>query len=113
MKVINVYEQFFAASCLYNGIQRNGVQVTLTSTSEQGTIKYEITMTFFPHREPEDFSISYDAYISEEIYNAKGRRSKKREAVFLEQFQTIATQLATKLGGTIDWNKPLCPARYA
>ena len=89
------------------------MQVTLTSTSEQGTIKYEITMTFFPYREPEDFSISYDAYISQEIYNAKGRRSKKREAVFLEELQTVANQLATKLGGTIDWNKPLCPARYA
>lgn len=113
MKVIDVYKQFFAASCLYNGIQRNGVQVTLTSTSEQGTIKYEITMTFFPHREPDDFSISYDAYISLEIYKAKGRRSKKREAGFFKEFQTVANQLATTLGGTIDWNRPLCPARYA
>lgn len=113
MKVINVYEQYFSASCLYNGVQRNGVLVTLTSTSEQGTIKYEITLTFFPHTEPEDFAISYDAYIGLEIYYAKGRRSKKREAAFLEQFQTVATELATKLGGTIDWDNPLRPARYA
>ena len=113
MKIINVYEQYFSASCLYNGIQRNGALVTLTSTSEQGTIKYEITLTFFPHTEPEDFSISYDAYTSLELYYAKGRRSKKRETAFLEQLQSIATELAGKLGGTIDWNKPLCPARYA
>ena len=113
MKVINVYEQYFTASCLYNEIQRNGALVTLTSTSDQGAIKYEITLTFFPHTEPEDFAISYDAYTSLEIYHAKGRRSKKREAAFLEQFQTVATELAAKLGGTIDWDKPLRPARYA
>ena len=113
MKVINVYEQFFSASCIYHSMQRNGVLVTLTSTYQQGIIKYEITITFFPHTEPEDFAVSYDAYASLEIYQAKGRRSKKREETFLENFQIIATQLASTLGGTIDWNNPLCSARYA
>ena len=113
MKVINVYEQFFTASCFYNDIQRNGVFVMLILTYEQGTIKYEIAITFFPHTEPEDFSISYDAYASLEIYKAKGKRSKKREKIFLEKFQMLATQLAVTFGGIIDWNCPLCPARYA
>ena len=113
MKVTNVYEQYFSASCLYNGVQRNGALVTLTSTSDQGTIQYEITLTFFPHTEPNDYSISYDAYVSKKIYHEKGRRSKKREAVFLNDFQNLATELAAELDGYINWDKPLQPARYA
>lgn len=113
MKVTNIYEQYFSASCLYNGIQRNGVLVTLTSTSEQGNIQYEITLSFFPHTEPSDYSISYDAYISKKIYEAKGRRSKKRETAFLSNFQSLATELAKEMNGCIDWDKPLQPARYA
>lgn len=110
MNVIDVYKQYFEAECVYNNVERKGAAVTLTSTSD-GNIKYEVTVSFFPHRAPEDYAISYDAYASKEIYAAKGRRSKKREEKFLTELQTHADALAETLGGTIFWDKPLIEAR--
>ena len=112
MKVIDVYKQYISADCVYNEVQRNGVVVTLTATSDSGMIKYEVGISFFPHQDAEDFGISYDAYASKEIYNAKGRRSKKKEAVFMEQLREHADALAAELGGTIFWDKPLRDAQF-
>lgn len=112
MKVIDVYKQYFNAECVYNKVQRKGALVSLTSTSDNGEIKYEVAITFFPHRDPEDFAVSYDAYASKEIYNARGRRSKKREEKLLADFRGHADVLAGKLGGTIFWDKPLRDAIY-
>lgn len=111
MKVIDVYKQYFAANCMFNTVQRNGVVITLTATSDNGMITYEVGLSFFPHQDPEDFGISYDAYVSKEIYNAKGRRSKKKEAVFLEQLREHADVLAAEISGTIFWDKPLRDAQ--
>lgn len=111
MKVIDVYKQYISADCVYNGVQRKGVAVTLTATSDSGTIKYEVGLSFFPHRDEEDFAISYDAYVSKEIYNAKGRRSRKKEAVFLEQLRKEADTLAAGLNAEIFWDKPLTEPR--
>ena len=113
MKVIDVYKQYFAADCMFNTVQRNGVVVTLTATSDCGMVKYEVGVSFFPHRDAEDFGISYDAYGAKEIYNAKGRRSKKREKEFLEAFRDHANIVATELGGTIFWDQPLNQPQYA
>lgn len=112
MKVIDVYKQYFAADCMFNTVQRNGVAVTLTATSDCGMIKYEVGLSFFPHRDAEDFGISYDAYVSKEIYNAKGRRSKKKEAVFMEQLKEHADATAKEISGTIFWDKPLREAQW-
>jgi hypothetical protein len=111
MKVIDVYKQYFAADCMFNTVQRNGVVVTLTATSDSGMIKYEVGVSFFPHNDPEDFGISYDAYASKEIYNAKGRRSKKKEVVFMEQLKGHADAAAAGISGTIFWDKPLREAQ--
>ena len=111
MKVIDVYKQYFAADCMFNTVQRNGVVVTLTATSDSGMITYEVGVSFFPHRDPEDFCISYDAYASKEIYRSKGRRSKKKEAVFMEQLRKHADAMAEELGGSIFWDKPLRDAQ--
>ena len=113
MKVIDVYKQYFNAECVYNGVERKGAVVTLTATSDSGMIKYEVGISFFPHRDDEDFAISYDAYASKEIYNAKGRRSKKKEAVYLEEFTKYADELAGAMGGKIFWDKPMRDACYA
>ena len=112
MKVIDVYQQYFRGSCSYNEVQRNGVSVTLTATSESGMIKYEVGITFFPHINDEDYAISYDAYLSKEIYYEKGRRSKKKEEVFLEEIKNHANELASQLNGTIDWQSPLTNPIY-
>ena len=112
MKVVDVYKQYFAADCMYNTVQRNGAVVTLTAASECGMIKYEVCVSFFPHRNAEDFAVSYDAYAANEIYYAKGRRSKKREELFLKELQEYANAVAAELGGKIFWEKSLTDAQF-
>jgi hypothetical protein len=112
MKVINVYEQYFKGHCVYNGVERRGVLVMLTATSDEGTIRYEAALTFFPYRDPEDFAVSYDAHFSKELYFAPGRRSRKREEKLMEGFRAEADALAAEAGGSIDWDAPLRDARY-
>ena len=111
MATLNVYEQYFSAEAEFNGVSRNGALVMLIATSEEGNIRYEAAVTFFPHRDEEDFAVSYDAYFSKVLYEAKGRRSKKREEVFLQELQQHIDELAQEAGGTVYWDKPLCEAR--
>ncbi len=111
MKVIDVYEQYFKADCFFNTVQRNGAVVKLTATSDAGQIKYDVSVSFFPHEDEEDFRISYDAYESVILYEAKGRCSKKREKEYLPKVREYADECAEKLGGTIDWDSPLIEAR--
>ncbi|MBP3353009.1 MAG: hypothetical protein J6L65_11460 [Lachnospiraceae bacterium] len=112
MKVIDVYKQYLSGECVYNEVERKGVVVTLTATSDSGNIMYEVGISFFPHRDEKDFGISYDAYASKEIFNEKGRRSKKRDALMLEQVKEVADALAEEMNGVIYWDKPLREAVY-
>ena len=112
MKVIDVYKQYFNGECVYNEVERKAVVVTLTATSDCGNIMYEVGISFFPHRDAEDFAISYDAYASKEIFNDKGRRSKKRDARMMEQVKEVADALAEEMNGVIYWDKPLREAVY-
>lgn len=112
MKVVNVYEQYFAAQCTFHGAERRGVSVRLVATSEDGMVRYEESVSFFPHVDDEDFAISSDACAVRELYFAKGRRSKKREAELMDGLRACADALAASLGGSIDWEKPLRDARY-
>ncbi len=111
MKVINVYEQYFAAEGEFNGVPRKGALVMLISTSDSGTIQYEAAVSFFPHQDEEDFAVSYDAYFSRELYSAAGRRSKKREQQLMERFREEIDVLAEENGGKVLWEKPLREAR--
>ena len=83
----------------------------IIADSENGYIRYEAAVTFFPHIADDDFAVSYDAYFSKVIYEGKGRRSKKREKVFTESFRGIIDELAAKAGGRVIWDKPLRDAR--
>ena len=111
MKVVNVYQQYFSADCMFNGVQRNGVNVMLTATSEEGTIRYDVGISFFPHVDETDFAVSYDAYAERTVFSAKGRRSKMREDKLMEHFRADADALAKTMNGVIDWEKPLIEAR--
>ena len=82
--VIDVYERYYKAECEFNGVKRRAAVVKLTSDSEAGNIRYTVSVSFFPHEDDEDFAVSYDAYSEVVIFDGKGRRSKKREAAFLE-----------------------------
>ena len=111
MATINVYEQYFRADCTFNDVQRHAVSVLLISDSECGNIRYEVAINFFPHNADDDFAISYDAYYSRIVFEASGRRSKKREKEFLDNLRTVADELAAEVQATIFWDQPLIEAR--
>ena len=111
MATINVYQQYFAAECTFNGVERHAAAVTLIATSEEGKIKYEVAVSFFPHTTEDDFAISYDAYFSKVVFEAPGRRSKKREQQFMETLQAEADALAEEANAKIFWDQPLIEAR--
>ncbi len=113
MATINVYQQYFAAECTYNGVDRHAAAVTLIATSEDGQIRYEVAVSFFPHVSDDDFAISYDAYFSKLLYEAKGRRSKKREQQLMEMLHDESDSLATEANGVIFWDRPLIEARLS
>ena len=112
MKTIDVYKQYFSAECDFNGVKRHGAVVWLTAESDSGMIRYEVGVTFFLHSDDEDYAVSYDASALKELTNTKGRRSKKRDEMYLEQVQTVANELASSLNGTVYWDKPLREAQY-
>ena len=111
MITVNVYEQYFAADCVANSIHRHAALVMLIATSENGTVRYEAAVTFFPHIDERDFAVSYDAYYSDVLYEAPGRRSRKREAMLLETFREDIDALCKQAGATVYWDKPLKEAR--
>ena len=112
MASIDIYKQYFSAACTFNGVERRGAVVWLTAESDCGNIRYEVGVTFFPHRDDEDFAVSYDACAQKELFSAKGRRSKKRDAEYLAQVRTTADALAASLNGSIHWDAPLGEAQY-
>lgn len=113
MATINVYQQYFAAKCTFNGVERHAVSVMLIAISEEGRIKYEVAVFFFPHTSEDDFAISFDAYFSKVLFEAKGRRSKKREQQLMETIREEANSLADEANGEIFWDKPLIEARFS
>ena len=113
MKEIDIYQQYFEADCVYNGVQRRAADLRLTAVSDAGTITYRQSVSFFIHEDPEDFRISGDAYAERIIFEGKGRRSKKKETVYLESMNSVFDELAEELGGRIFWDRPLIEARLA
>ena len=107
MATVNVYEQYFEASCEYSGVPRKGALVMLIADSCDGMIRYQAAVSFFPHRDEEDFAVSYDAYFEKTLYEAKGRRSKKREKSLMEEFRTYIDELAAEQSAEVYWDKPL------
>ncbi len=111
--VVDIYERYFNADCIFNDVQRRAAIVKLTSDSEAGQIRYTVSVNFFPFSDPEDFAVSYDAYAEREVFSGKGRRSKKREAALMEELPSVADELAVELGGKVFWDAPLREARRA
>ncbi len=108
---VNAYEQYFAAECVANGIVRHAALVMMVVTSEGGQVRYDAAVTFFPHIDETDFAVSYDAYYEDVLYEAPGRRSKKRENLLLETFREDIEVLCRRANATIFWDQPLRPAR--
>ena len=108
---VNVYEQYFEADLMANGVLRRGALVMLIADSEAGHIRYEAAVTFFPHEEENDFAVSYDAYYSAVLFDGPGRRSKKREEKLLVGLPGEIDALAQTAGGAVHWDRPLREAR--
>ena len=111
MKVIDVFQQYYAGSCEVNGRPRHGADVRLTATSDSGQIRYDVSVNFFPHDTPEDWSISYDGFYSVTVYDAPGRRARGRERSLLAKLMATVDRLAAEHGGKVDWEHPLREAR--
>ena len=109
--VTNVYERFYKADAVFSGVQRSGALVMLISDSEAGSITYKAAVTFFPHRNEEDFAVSYDAYFEKELSSGKGRRSRKKEAAYLEQLRETIDGIAAENGASVLWEEPLTEER--
>ena len=112
MKVIDVYKQYFAADCVCGGVIRRGASVCLTATSEEGNIRYEASVSFFPHEDETDFRIPGDAFFSVCLHDGRGRRSRKKEAAYLKDIRDIIDAVASETGGTVFWDRPLIEARF-
>lgn len=110
---VDVFEQYFKAECEASGVKRRGALVKLTSDSEAGSIRYTASVTFFPHADEEDFAVSYDAYSERVLFEGKGRRSKKREAAFMERIRAVIDEAASDFEGKVLWDEPLGEARRA
>jgi hypothetical protein len=108
---VNVYEQYFEAEHEFGGVPRRAALVTLVSDSEAGMISYKAAVSFFPHRDEEDYAVSYDDYYETEVYSAGGRRSKKREKAFLAELPAIIDSLSEEKGAKVFWDRPLREAR--
>ncbi len=111
MATVNVYERYFEAEGNFNEVERRAVNVMLVSDSEAGQIRYEACVSFFPHRDEEDFAVSYDAFFSKVMFEGKGRRSKKREEKLLEELQTAVDEMTLENGATVFWDRPLIDER--
>ena len=109
--VTNVFERYYKAKAIFSGIKRNGALVMLISDSEAGFITYKAAVTFFAHKDAEDFSVSYDAYFEKELYRAPGRRSRKREAALLATLHEEMDALAAQHDAAVLWDKPLSDPR--
>ena len=113
MAVINVYEQYFEAEHTANGVERHAELVMLTADSGEGRIRYEAAVTFFPHRDEEDFAVSYDDYHSKVLFESEGRRSGKRDRFYRDRIREEIDQLLEGTGGTVYWDRPLLSERLA
>lgn len=111
MNTIDVYSQYFSADCIFHEVPRRAAVVALTCTSGGGEVRYTVSVSFFPHRDEEDYAISYDAYSEKEIFYKSGRRSKKREETLLQDLRAHADELASAMNGTVFWDAPLREAR--
>ena len=111
VKSIDVYKQYFAAEADFGGDIRKGASVVLNATTDEGTVEYKVCVSFFLHEDDEDFRISFDRYFEKNLFSGKGRRTKKRDALYMEEIKNAADEIAAENGAVINWDEPLIEAR--
>ncbi len=111
LKSIDIYKQYFAAAADFGGDVRRGASVVLNASSDNGNIEYKVCVSFFLHEDEEDFRISYDRYFEKLLFSGKGRRTKKRDALYMDGLRPAADEIAAENGAVIFWDDPLIEAR--
>ena len=115
LDVIDVYSQYFHATCHYNGSLRRAVLVKLSVLKDaEGVLTYQASASFFPFEDEEDFSVANDAYVSDIVADGQKRRSKKNEEKLMEGFREKIDSLLPQLSedATVYWDRPLRDARF-
>ena len=91
--VVNVYERFYRADAVFSELPRRGALVMLVSDSEAGFITYKAAVTFFPHRDEEDYAVSYDACFEKELFG-DDEGPELRTAVLAGEEHPVSCQIS-------------------
>ena len=111
MKSTDLYKQYFSANYVNGGDVRRGASVVLNVMSDDGLLEYKVSVSFFLHEDEEDFRISSDRYFEKTLYRGTGRRSGKKDHIYLDAVRETAEQIAEESGAVINWDVPLTEAR--
>lgn len=111
---LDVYSQYFNAHCVYNGSERKAAIVKLTLMKDiEGNQEYQISASFFPFNDPEDFLVANDVIVSKTVLDGIKRRNKKKEEEIMKTFRDDIDRILPELkaDAVIYWDKPLREAR--
>ena len=115
IEAIDVYSQYFHASCPFEGSVRKAALVKLSVLKEENReLSYQVSASFMPYEDEEDFRIPDDLRVSRIVFSGTKRRVKKKEEEFLNEIRGKIDALLPQLNeeACIDWDRPLREARY-
>ena len=114
LDAIDVYSQYFHASYVKKDCIRRAAIVKLTLLKDsEGKLGYEISASFMPFEDEEDFRVPDDIRFSRIVSYGSKRRSKKSEEEYLSCLQQEIEDLLreSKEDVAVYWDKPLREAR--
>ena len=112
---LDVYSQYFNAHCVSDGSERKAAIVKLTLMKDiEGIQEYQISASFFPFRDPEDFLVANDVLVSKTVLAGIKRRNRKKEAEIMKSFRDEIDAILPELkaDAVIYWDRPLLDARW-
>ena len=112
----DVYSQYFYAHCVYRGSERRAAIVKLTAQKDsEGVLAYEISASFMPFEDEEDFRVPNDVRVSRVVLDGRKKRAKDKEKELLSTIQEEIDALlpALRADAEVYWDRPLLDARYA
>lgn len=115
IEAIDVYSQYFHASCPFEGSLRKAALVKLTVLKDENREhSYQVSASFMPYEDEEDFRVPDDLRVSRIVYSGTKRRVKKKEEEFLNEIREKIDVLLPQMGSdaVIFWDRPLREARF-
>ena len=112
---VDVYSQYFNARYVNGDDIRKAAVVKLTALKDtEGSLTYEISASFFPFRDEEDFLVTDDVCLHKVVLSGLKRRSRKKETELLESLQQQVEEMLGELqsDAVIYWDRPLREARF-